>query len=342
MTLSDLAKALQAPFSGPANLTITRPVPAGYDDPEGITFAGNESYLKLALESDVAAIIVPMEAPELDKPVIKVPNPRAAFAMVLHLMSRPMPLNSGIHPTALVDSSATIGENVSIGPYVVVESGAVIGANSKVYAHGYIGENCKLGEGVMLYPRVTLYQDVRLGDGCIVHSGAVIGADGFGFVWDGEVQRKIPQVGGVIIGKNVEIGANTCIDRATSGETRVADGTKLDNLIQVGHNVKIGEDTVVAAIVGIGGSTEIGSRVTVGGQAGFADHVKVADDVVLAGRTGVIGNIDQAGQFFGLPPVPVKQAMRSMALQQRLPDLFQRMRALEREIEELKNGQDLS
>ncbi len=341
ITLQELAQVLQGSFTGPSEFLITRPVPAGYNDPNGVTFAGNEAYLRKALESNVGVIIAPIEVPELNRNTIKVADPRSAFAKVLRIMARPLPIENGIHKSAVIHPSANIGKNVAIGPFVVVEANSHIADGVQVFPHSYIGENSKIGAGTIIYPNVSIYQDVSIGDTCIIHSGTVIGADGFGFVWDGNQQFKVPQIGGVIIGNNVEIGANCCIDRATSGETTIADGTKLDNLIQVGHNVNVGRHTVIAALSAIGGSSNIGSNVSVGGQSGFSDHVTVADGVSLAGRSGVMGNIKEPGVYLGLPPVPIKQGMRSMALQQRLPELFQRLRALERTIEELQSDQEL-
>lgn len=335
-SLKQLAELIQGEPSG-EDVTIVRPVPAGYDDPRGITFAGNEKYLKQALASQVGAIIVPAECPDVPKPVIRVPNPRAAFGVVLAVMRRPLPLNQGIHPQASIGKGAQIDETAQIGPFAVIEDGARIEAGAQIFPHCYVGEGCVVGENSILYPGVVLYQDVHIGQNGIIHSGVVLGADGFGFAWTGQDQMKIPQVGGVIIGENVEIGANSCVDRATCGETTVGNGTKLDNLVQIAHNVSVGEHTVLAALVGIGGSTEIGDRVVMGGQAATADHVKVGDDVILGGRTGVTTDVTEPGEYFGLPAAPVHTSMRSMALQQRLPELFKRLKALEKQVKELSN-----
>jgi UDP-3-O-[3-hydroxymyristoyl] glucosamine N-acyltransferase len=189
-----------------------------------------------------------------------------------------------------------------------------------------------------VFPHAVLYQDVVLGERCVVHSGAVLGADGFGFVWDGDKQHKVPQIGGVVVGDDVEFGANTCVDRATCGETLVGRGTKLDNLVQVAHNVSIGEHTVIAAQVGIGGSSSIGSRDTIGGDVAVSDHVSIADGVVVGGRSGVFQDIAEPGEYAGFPPLPVVSAMRVMALQTRLPELFRRLKQLEGEVEALRRN----
>lgn len=340
-TLSELATTVGGTVVGNPQTQVSRPVPAGYDDPAGITFAGNETYVKKALASTVGAIIVPLEAPDLPRPLIKVADPRLAFAKVCAVMARPLPIHEGIHPTAIVSPEAHVDPTAKVGAYCVVEAGAKLGPNCRVYPFCYIGENCQVGDNGCLYPHVVLIQDIVIGKNSIIHSGVVLGADGFGFVWDGTQRLKIPQVGGITIGDNVEVGANSCIDRATSGETLIGDGVKLDNLVQIAHNVEVGRHTVMASQVGIAGSSKVGERVIFGGQAGMADHLSVADDVVLGGRSGVVSDIELAGEYFGMPPAPVNQTMRAMALQQRLPELFKRLRALERQIEELTGDKNL-
>ena len=327
--LGEIASALTGELVGDPDILIERPVPAGTEDPRGITFAGDKRYLAKALEKPIGAVIVGPETGPLDVPTVVVADPKSAFGRVLALMARPLPIEAGVHPTAVVSPAAFVDSSASIGAYVVVEAGAMVGAGAKVYAQCYVGEGCSVGAGTILYPRVTLYQDVVLGERCILHSGVVVGADGFGFVWDGKTHQKIPQVGGVVIGNDVEIGANTCIDRATSGTTSIGRGSKFDNLIQVAHNVTVGEETVMAAQGGLAGSANVGSRVTMGGRVAVSDHMTVADDVVLGGRSTVFADLKSSGQYSGTPPVPITQAIRAMVLAQRLPELFQRLRALE-------------
>ncbi len=338
-TLADIAQMVDGDLAGDPSLAIHRPVPAGENDPHGITFAGNEKYLRLALESQVGAILVPPETPERPgRNLIRCVNPRHAFGIVLALYERRPRAESGIHPTAIVDPRAHLGENVSIGAYVVVAEDSVIEDEAVLMPFSYVGPGCVLGARSRMYPHAVLVQDVHTGPDCIFHSGCVIGSDGFGFAWNGQEQQKIPQAGGVQIGRNVEVGANTCIDRATAGSTIIDDGVKLDNLVQIGHNSKIGAHTVMASQVGISGSTTIGERNVFGGQAATSDHVSVGDGMVFGGRSGIIGNMDQPGEYFGLPAVPLTTAMRIMALQTRLPELFKRMRALEQELEKLTHG----
>lgn len=324
-------------MEGDGEKLIFRPVPADSADSNGITFAENEKYLAAALASGAGAVIVPAETPSIAKTAIRVVSPRVAFGQVLAAFVIPMPA-AGIHPTAQIADDAQIDPTASIGPYAVVESRAVIGANTNVMAHCYLGPECQVGSDCELFPGVVLVQSVTVGDRCRIHANTVLGADGFGFVWNGSFQQKVPQVGVVVIGNDVEIGANSCVDRATCGATMVADGVKLDNLVQIGHNVRVGQHTVMAAQVGIGGSTIIGERNVFGGQSATSDHVTVGSDMVFGGRSGIMGSMDQPGEYYGAPPVPISTAMRVLALQARLPDLFKRIRALENELERLKNG----
>ncbi|MDI9635086.1 UDP-3-O-(3-hydroxymyristoyl)glucosamine N-acyltransferase [Kamptonema cortianum] len=336
-TLGDIVNAIGGDLIGAADIVIERPVPAGTNDPNGITFATDQKYLEKACAVPIGAVIAPSESKPNSVPIILHPKPREAFGHVLHIMSRPIPINEGIHPTAVVSPDARISMSAKIGAYVVIESGSVIEDGVTVHPHCFIGDQCHIREESIIYPNVTLYQDISIGKRCIVHAGCVLGADGFGFAWDGERRRKIPQVGGIILEDDVEIGANSTVDRATCGNTVISVGTKLDNLIHVAHNVTIGDHCVLAAQVGIAGSSTIGNRVIMGGQSGVGDHVTVVDDVVFGGRTGTFADVPVPGEYFGLPPLPVSKAMRAAALQNRLPEIYQRLRALERKFEQIND-----
>jgi len=329
-TVGELATILGGTVRGNRSATVRRPVPAGTADPEGVTFAGNETYLAQALAQPIGAILVAEGLDTGEVPAIVVADPRLAFYRLLAMVQRPLPIAPGIHPTAVVSPHAAIDPTASVGAYAVVEDGAEIGAGVRIYAHVYVGENCRIGAQSVLFPHVVLYQDVRLGERCVVHAHVTIGADGFGFVWDGKAQRKVPQVGGVDIGDDVEIGANSTVDRATAGDTRLDSGVKLDNLVQVAHNVTVGKNTVIAALVGIGGSTHIGERVTFGGQAGVADHIDIVDGAIFAGRSGVTNDIDAPGAYGGFPARPIGEARRILAATLRLPEFAKRIRMLER------------
>lgn len=334
-TLAELGAILGGEAVGPPELRLERPVPAGDDDPRGVTFAESPRYLTLAESSGVGAVIVGPET-QTTKPSIRVPHPRAAFGLLLALCDRPYPGSPGIHETALVSPGARIDPTASIGPYCVVEAGTTIGPGCRLFPYTYVGENCYLSEGVVLFPNVTLYRDVSIGDRSIVHAGAVLGADGFGYAWDGSRRVKIHQVGRVVIGPDVEIGANTCIDRATCGETFISEGTKLDNMIQIGHNCRVGRHGAIAALTGLSGSVSVGDRAVIGGQVAFADHLSIGDDIALAGRTGVMRNLVEPGEYFGTPALPAKEGLRLLSLYTRLPELYERLRELEAEIESLK------
>lgn len=337
-TLEELGRILGAEPRGPHDVRITGPVPAGESDPGGITFAENAAYLEKALSKAVGAIIVWRDAPPFETPALLADSPREAFFRLLSLCDRPLRALAGVHPTAIVHSTSRVSSSARIGAYAIVEEDAEIDDEAEVLPHCFVGPRCKVGRGSRLLPGVVLVQDVVIGERCIVHSGAVLGSDGFGFVWDGRTRIKVPQAGRVTLADDVEIGANTTIDRATAGSTSVDAGAKIDNLVQVGHNSRIGANSVLAGQVGVSGSVEIGKNVVAGGQAAFADHVKCGDDVHLAGRTGLMGDLAGPGEFFGVPPRPIREALRIIAAQSKLPDLLNRVRALELEVERLKRG----
>lgn len=337
-TLGELAGIFGGTVRGDSSKEITRPVPAGSNDTEGLTFAESPKYLTKVLESQVGAVIVDQNAPAFDLPAILVPVPRLAFFQFLKMAEKVPTLDPGVHATAVVHPSVNISATAKIGANSVIESDCEIGDDVEIFPLVYVGPRCKISKGCRLMPGAILVQDVTLGPNSTVMSGAVLGSDGFGFVWDGQNQVKVPQVGKVVVGSHVEIGANSTIDRATSGETVIGNGVKFDDLVHVGHNSKIGDHSVFAGLVGISGSVEIGDRVIVGGQAGFADHVSCASDVVLAGRTGLMRDLNEPGEYFGVPPTPIKAALRSIALYQKLPELLERIKRLESELEKLKNG----
>ncbi|MCH7904167.1 MAG: UDP-3-O-(3-hydroxymyristoyl)glucosamine N-acyltransferase [Armatimonadetes bacterium] len=340
-SLGQLADLVGGECRGPSDLVIERVVPAGSDDLRGLTFAESDAYLKRCLDTSVGAIIVYRDAPPFERPAIVVESPREAFGAVMFAMKQELPINDGVHETAVVSPDASIDDTASVGPYCVVERGAKIGRGVRVYPFCYVGERCEVGADCVLYPHVVLYQSVTLGSRCIVHSSAVIGADGFGFHWDGERHAKVPQVGSIVIGDDVEVGAGSCIDRATCGETRIGDGVKLDNLVQIAHNVTLGAHSVMASQVGIGGSSRLGSRVMLGGQAAVSDHIKIADGVVLGGRSGAFQDVQEPGEYFGTPVTPMLEAMRMIALQHRLPELLNRIKKLESEVAELRRSDEL-
>jgi len=340
-TLGELSEILGGSLHGPPDRRVVRPMPAGTADREGITFAESSEYLAKIVAAEIGVVLVPRGSPEYDFPTIQVDRPRASFGRILALCYRPLPIDPGIHPTAVVSQEAIISATAQIGAYAVIERGVSIGEFSRIYPFAYIGEDCEIGAKVTIYPHAVLYQNVKVGDRSIVHGGAIIGADGFGFAWDGKdrnLRIKIPQVGSVEIGSDVEIGALSAIDRATAGSTVVSDGTKIDNLVQIAHNCRIGSHTVIAGQTAVGGSSRIGNRNDIGGQVAINDHVTITDDVILGGRTGVTNDIQEAGVYWGLPAKPILTAKRIIALMAKLPQLHKTIKDLERRLEELEQA----
>lgn len=328
-SLAQVADMVGGTAVGPPDLPLSRPVAPESADPTGIAFAEDAAFLSVVESSGVGAVLV---KPGLhpSKPHIVVDRPREAFLRLLHAVDAPPPLADAIHPTAVVDPEAVVEEGVRIGPYAVVERGARIAAGARIYAHAYIGERCEVGENAQVLPHAVLVRNVRLGARSVVQSGAVLGADGFGFAWDGTRHVKIPQLGWVEIGPDCEVGAMSAVDRATLGVTEIGQGTKLDNFVQVAHNVKIGEHTVIASQTGIGGSSTIGSRVSMAGQCAVGDHRKVGDDIRMGGRTGVAQDIFEPGDYWWTPAIPIRDAQRVAMVQLKLPEIFVRLKALEK------------
>jgi len=289
-----------------------------------ISFLSNPKYLHYIYETESTIVLI-NEDVELEKPVtptlIRVKNAYESVARLLQLYESMKPKKTGVDPLALVSPSAEIGRDVYIAPFA------------------YVGDNVKIGDGSRIFPHVTIYEGCRIGKNVTIHAGSVIGADGFGFAPNQEGYEKIPQIGIVVIEDNVEIGANTCVDRSTMGQTIIHQGVKLDNLIQVAHNCEIGENTVMSAQVGMAGSTKIGSWCMVGGQAGFSGHIQVADKTFIGAQCGVIKNTKGNGEsLIGSPAMDPKQFFKAKALYSKLPDIYRQLAALQREVEELKKN----
>ena len=307
--------------------------------PGALSFLSNPKYTHYIYDTKSSIVLVNKDfQPERDiqATLIKVDNAYESLAKLMTLYEMSKPKKSGIDPLASVAASAKIGKNVYIGAFACIEEGAEIGDNAYIHPHVTIGCNAKVGENTILYPQVTIYHDCRVGNQCIIHAGAVIGADGFGFAPSAEGYEKIPQIGIAIIEDNVEIGANTCIDRSTMGATIVHKGVKLDNLIQVAHNVEVGSHTVMASQVGIAGSTKIGEWCMFGGQVGVAGHIQIGDHVNVGAQSGIPGNTKSGSSLMGYPAIEPKQFARSSAVFKKLPDMYSELGRLQREIEELK------
>ncbi len=305
-----------------------------------ISFLSNPKYTHY-LYSTESSIVLVNDDLELEQEVkatlIRVKNAYEAVAKLLQLYESMKPRKTGIDPLACVAASAKVGSNVYIGPFAVIGEGAIVGDGTQIYPHTVIGDGVKVGCNCTLFANVTIYQGCQLGNNITIHAGSVIGADGFGFAPNTEGYDKIPQIGIVIIEDNVEIGANTCVDRSTMGATIIRKGVKLDNLIQVAHNCEIGENTVMSAQVGLAGSTKIGAWCMVGGQAGFAGHIHVADRTNVGAQCGVISNTKGNGEaLLGSPAMDPRTYFKGMAMLRRLPDMQKELMALRKELEELK------
>ena len=335
-TLGQLAQALGAVLEGDAQRVVTGVASLDRAGPDEISFVTNRKYLALAKSSRAGALLVPADVQDLSGPLLRTPSPRTALISLLNLFHPAPPLSPGVHPSALVARESQVHPDASVGAFAVIEPRAVVGARARVFPLVYVGEGAEIGEDSTLYPHVVVRDGVRIGRRVIVHAGAVLGADGFGFVFDGSVHQKIPQVGGLVVEDDVEIGANTTIDRATLGETVVRHGTKIDNLVQIGHNVEVGKHSILAAQVGLGGSSRVGRGVVLGGQVGVADHVTIGDGAVLGAQTGVSQDVAAGEKLFGTWGRPMREARRIWLAEAELPELVRRLRALERRLERLE------
>jgi len=333
-TTGQIAERIGATVIGDPNLPLTGFAPADSAKPGDLTFAENESYFARAKQSAASAILVAEDFSPDTKTLIRVTNARVAFAQVLPLFFPEPTFTAGIHPSAVVAATAQVDPTAHIGPHCVVGERVKIGPGTVLISQVYVGDDCSVGEQTRLFPHVTLYQRSHLGKRVRIHAGAVIGADGFGYVFDGSEHRKVPQVGQVLIQDDVEIGANTTIDRAALGATIICKGTKIDNLVQIAHNVTIGEHSIIVAQVGIAGSTKIGAYVTVAGQAGIAGHLRIGDRVTLAAQSGVMHHIPEGQKWMGSPAQPDRVTKRQLLAIERLPDLLRRVHELERRLGE--------
>ncbi len=339
-TLAQIASVIHGEVDGDETVEITHACEIKSGTRGGIAFLADPQYIPYLAESQASAVILNAELDAQGKPGIRVDNPALGFAEALAYLYPGAEEAPGAHPTAHVGKKVALGRGVSIGPLAVVEDEAAIGAGSIIGAGVRVGRGVTVGCSVRLYPNVVLYEHVRIGDEAIVHSGAVIGADGFGYVTADDTHHKMPQVGGVVIGRQVEIGANSTIDRGTISDTIIGDGTKIDNLVHIAHNVKVGRGCLFAGEVGIAGSTEIGDFVTLAGQVGVVDHVTIGDRVVVASKSAVMQSIP-AGQFHaGIPAGKQKDWLRQAAAIKQLPELLQRLRRLEARLDKFEAAGD--
>ena len=332
-TLQEVAALTGGELHGDPAEKITGAAALSEAVPGEITFYADPRYMSRLRKTRASAVFVPISFSEQTAAAqIRVANPSKAFEqVVLRLAPKPIAFAPGVHSSAIVDPSAKIGNGVSIQPHAVIESRATIGDNTVIGAGTYIGHETVIGASCLIYPNVTVRERTRIGAGVIIHSGAVIGADGFGFeLVDGRYQ-KIPQIGIVQVDDDVEIGANTTIDRARFGRTWIQEGAKIDNLVQIAHNVVVGKHSIIAAQTGISGSTRVGEKVMMAGQVGVIGHLTIDDNTVIAAQSGISKDLP-GGAWFGSPAVPLSDAKRQIAWIHRLGKLFDRVKALEKKL----------
>ena len=339
-TAKQIAELIGGRVEGDENATVNTFAKIEEGKKGAISFLSNPKYTHY-LYSTESSIVLVNDDLELEQEVkatlIRVKNAYESVAKLLQIYDSIKPRKTGIDPLASVAASAKIGKDVFIGAFAVIGENASIGDGTQIYAHTVVGDNVTIGDNCLLYPNITIYQGCRVGNRVTIHAGSVIGADGFGFAPNVDGYSKIPQIGIVIIEDDVEIGANTCIDRSTMGATIIHKGVKLDNLIQVAHNCEVGENTVMSAQVGMAGSTKVGAWCMVGGQAGFAGHIQVADKTNIGAQCGVISNTKGNGEaLIGSPAMDPRTYFKGMAILRRLPDMQKELIALRKEIEELK------
>lgn len=342
-TARQIAQFIQGKVEGDENAAVHTFAKIEEGEPGAISFLANSKYINYIYETQSSIVLVD-DSIELTKPVkttlIRVKNARDCVAKLLQLYEASKPKKSGIDALAFISDKATIGKDVYIGAFAYIGDGVVVGDGCQIYPHATVCDNVKLGNNCTLYPSVTIYHDCKLGNNVTIHAGSVIGADGFGFAPNMETGQydKIPQIGIVTIEDNVEIGANTCVDRSTMGSTYVRKGVKLDNLVQIAHNTDIGENTVMSAQVGIAGSTKVGQWCMFGGQVGIAGHITIGDKVLLGAQSGVPSSLKSNQTLIGTPPMQKLPYFKSQALFQKLPELYKQLNQLQKEVDELKKN----
>lgn len=338
-TAKQIAELIGGRIEGDENALVSSFTKIEEGVPGAISFLSNPKYKHFIYDTQSSVVLV-NEDLQLEHPVkatlIRVANAYESVAQLLKFYEAMKPRKTGIDPLAFVSPKATVGENCYIGPFAVVADGAVIGDGCQLYPHANIGEGVTIGKDCVIYPHVVIYHGCKIGQRVVLHAGCVIGADGFGFAPSADGYDKIPQIGIVTIEDDVEIGANTCVDRSTMGSTFVRRGVKLDNLVQIAHNTDIGENTVMSAQVGIAGSSKVGRWCMFGGQVGIAGHLNIGDKVNIGAQSGIIGNLKSDQTLMGSPVMDSKLFFKSSAIIRRLPDMFKQMNDMQKEIEELK------
>ena len=338
MRLTDIQQHVGGELSGDANTVVNAVNSLDLAVAGEISFAENDKYLIAAQKSHASILIVPKSFPDLDdKNVLKVDKPKEIFIGIMMMFEDVSTHFTGIHSSAVIaETGVNLGANVAIAAQVSIQENVTIGANTSIDSNAHIAHDVVIGEHCKIGPNVSILSKVTLGHNVIIHAGTVIGGDGFGYFWDGQQQKKVPQLGGVIIEDNVEIGCNTCIDRATFGMTRIGKGTKIDNLVQIAHNNDIGEHCIIVSHVGLSGSVTLGKRVTLAGQVGIADHITMGDGSTAAARTGISKDVQANQVVWGAPNRPIKQVMREMASIPKLPALLGQVKNILKRLTEVE------
>src|SRR5580692_6278836 len=338
LTASQIAEKLQGEVVGDGSITLTGLATADGAKPGDLTFAEKDTYLAAAEESQASAILVPKEFTSSKKVLIRVPNARVAMAKLLPIFFPPDQHAPGVHPSATIAPSAQVDPTCHIGPNCIIGARVRVGARSVLMGGNHLGRDCQLGDDVRLFPNVVIYPKCQVGHRVAIHAGSVIGSDGYGYVFDTSFHRKMLQVGNVIIGDDVEIGANAAIDRGALGPTVIGAGTKIDNLVHVAHNVIIGRHCLIMGQVGFAGSTHLGDYCVIASQSGIAGHLKLGQQVTVGGKSGVMRDVPDKETVLGLPAVPDKQSKRQWVAIQKLPEMMLRMRELEKQVADLTVG----